>query len=152
MDIVDRFGTAELGKRAAKDIADAFLAEGIRKRFARLSREGYLGAARCGEQRGNLLPVLRERLTMPVLVCIGEDDPVRSACDVMVRELPEAQATDVQGHRPRHPGAAPEQYAGKCCGSSTTSRRSVRSRKAYGGLDWSARREALPRRVPGTRR
>ncbi len=111
MDIVDRFGTAELGKRAAKDIADEFLAEGIRKRFARMSREGYLGAARVRRHRGNLLPVLRERLTMPVLVCIGEDDPVRSACDVMVRELPEARYVTFQGTGHGIPALRPEQYA-----------------------------------------
>lgn len=110
VDIVDRFGTAELGKRAAKDVSDPFLAEGIRKRFSRLSREGYLGAAKVRRERGNLLPVLRERLTMPVLVCIGEDDPVRSACDVMVRELPEARYLTFKATGHGIPALKPEVY------------------------------------------
>ena len=110
-DIVDRLGTEELGKRAAKDIADPFLAEGMRKRFARLSREGFLGASRVRRERTNLLPVLRERLTMPVLVCIGEDDPVRSATEVMVRELPGARYLTFRATGHGIPALQPEAYA-----------------------------------------
>jgi pimeloyl-ACP methyl ester carboxylesterase len=109
--IVDRFGTDELGKRAAKDVADPFLAQGIRKRFSRLSREGYLGAAKVRRERGDLLPVIGERLTMPVLVCIGEDDPVRSASDVMVRELPGARYLTFRGTGHGVPALRPEAYA-----------------------------------------
>ena len=116
MDIVERFGTAELGKRAAKDISDEFLAEGMRQRFARMSREGYLGAARVRRQREDLLPVLRERLTMPALVCIGEDDPVRSACDVMVRELPEARYLTFKATGHGVPAIRPEAYAREVLG------------------------------------
>ncbi len=110
MEIVDQFGTAELGKRAAKDITDPFLADGIRKRFSRLSREGYLGAAQVRRSRGNLLPVLKERLTMPVLVCIGEDDPVRSASNVMVRELPAARYVTFRSTGHGIPSLRPEEY------------------------------------------
>jgi pimeloyl-ACP methyl ester carboxylesterase len=110
-DIVDRFGTAELGKRAARDIEDPFIAEGLRKRYARMSREGFLGAAQVRRQRGNLLPVLRERLTMPVLVCIGEDDPVRSAANVMVRELPAARYLTFKATGHGIPAARPESFA-----------------------------------------
>ena len=109
-EVVDRFGTAELGKRAARDVADPFVAEGIRKRFSRLSREGYLGAARVRRERGNLLPLLRERLTMPVLVCIGEDDPVLSACEVMMRELPAARYLAFKGTGHGIPALKPEAY------------------------------------------
>jgi pimeloyl-ACP methyl ester carboxylesterase len=111
IDIVDRFGTAELGKRAARDVADEFLAEGIRNRYARMSREGFLGTARVRQQRGNLLPVLRERVTMPTLVCIGEDDPVRSASNVMVRELPEARYLTFKATGHGIPALRPEAYA-----------------------------------------
>ncbi|MGE0601932.1 MAG: alpha/beta fold hydrolase [Dehalococcoidia bacterium] len=111
MEIVEAFGTAELGKRAAKDITDPFLAEGIRKRFSRLSREGYLGAASVRRSRGNLLPQLRDRLTMPVLVCIGEDDPVRSASDVMMRELPEARYVTFRGTGHGIPSLRPDEYS-----------------------------------------
>lgn len=111
MDIVERYGPAELGKRAARDVQDEFLADGIRKRFARMSREGYLGAAKVRRERGNLLPVLSERLTMPALVVIGEDDPVRSACDVMVRELPGARYLTFRGTGHGVPAIRPEAYA-----------------------------------------
>jgi pimeloyl-ACP methyl ester carboxylesterase len=111
MHVVDRFGPAELGKRAAKDVADPFLAEGIRKRYARLSREGLLGAAKVRRERPDLLPALRERITMPTLACIGEDDPVRSACDVMVRELPAARYLTFTATGHGIPALQPEAYA-----------------------------------------
>lgn len=88
---VDRFGPAEAGKRAARSVDDPFLAQGIRDRYARMSRNGILGCARARRERPNLLPVIGERLTIPVLICIGEEDPVRGACDVMARELPGAR-------------------------------------------------------------
>ncbi len=86
-EVVERFGTAELGKRAAANITDSFLAEGLRKRYARMSREGYLGAASVRRERPDVLPLLGERLTMPVLVCTGTDDPVHSASMVMANEI-----------------------------------------------------------------
>jgi pimeloyl-ACP methyl ester carboxylesterase len=110
-DIVERFGTDELGKRAAKDIADPFLAEGLRKRYARMSRDGFLGAARVRRERANLLPILRERLTMPVMVCIGDEDPVFSATEVMLRELPEARHIIFKGTGHGIPALRPEAYA-----------------------------------------
>lgn len=110
-DIVDRLGTDELGKRAARDVADPFLAQGIRKRFSRLSREGYLGAAKVRRERQNLLPVIAQKLTMPVLICIGEDDPVRSASDVMARELPGARNVLFKGTGHGIPSLRPESYA-----------------------------------------
>lgn len=91
VDTVDRFGPAEAGKRAARSVEDPFLAQGIRDRHARMSRSGILGCARVRRERPSLLPVIGERLTIPVLICIGEDDQVRSACDVMARELPGAR-------------------------------------------------------------
>lgn len=91
VDTVDRFGTAEAGKRAARSVEDPFLAQAIRDRYARMSRDGILGCARVRRERPDLLPLLAERITVPVLICIGEDDPVRSASDVMARELPEAR-------------------------------------------------------------
>ena len=111
MDIVERFGTAELGKRAAREVQDEFLAEGIRRRFARMSREGYLGAAKVRRERASLLPVLGERLTMPALLIIGEDDPVRSACDVMARELPGARYLTFRETGHGVPALRPDAYA-----------------------------------------
>ncbi len=110
-ELVERFGTAELGKRAAREVADPFLAEGLRKRYERMSREGYLGAASVRRSRPDLLPVLRERITVPVLICIGEDDPVRSACDVMARELPEARYLTFRGTGHGVPALRPDAFS-----------------------------------------
>lgn len=88
--IVEAFGTAELGKRVAATVKDTFLAEALRRRYASMTREGYLGAARVRRERPDLTGRLRE-LTMPVLIATGDADPVRSAADVMLLELPEAR-------------------------------------------------------------
>ena len=84
-------GMAALGKKLAADVSDSFLADAIRNRFGRMNADGYLGAARTRRERPDLTPILRERLTMPVLLCDGEDDPVFCALDVMARELPHAR-------------------------------------------------------------
>ena len=109
-EIVAKFGTAELGKRAAARIGDTFLAEGMRKRYARMSRDGYLGAARVRRKRPSLLPRLRERLTMPVLIAIGEDDPGHSASEVMARELPGARVVEFTGTGHGVPVLRPEPW------------------------------------------
>lgn len=88
---VGRHGTARLGKRAAAGITDPFLAGALRDRYARMSPEGYLAASRVRRERPDLLPYLHERLTMPVLICTGGDDPVHSASLAMARELPGAR-------------------------------------------------------------
>ncbi len=110
-DVVDRFGTAEVGKRAAADVKDPFLAEGLRKRYSAMRRDGWLGAARVRRERPSLLPVIGEQLTMPVLVCIGENDPVRSASDVMVRELPGARYLTFKDCGHGIPALRPEAFA-----------------------------------------
>lgn len=88
---VRQSGMAGLGRQATASITDEFLAGGIRKRYERMSSAGYLGAAQVRRTRPDLLPVLKERLTMPVMLCIGEDDPVLSATEVMATELPAAR-------------------------------------------------------------
>ncbi|HMO53966.1 MAG TPA: alpha/beta fold hydrolase [Tepidiformaceae bacterium] len=110
-DVVERFGTAEVGKRAAASVADPFLAEGVRRRYTAMRRDGWLGAARVRRERPNLLPLIGERLTMPVLVCIGEDDPVRSACEVMVRELSGARFLTFKECGHGIPSLRPEAFA-----------------------------------------
>jgi 3-oxoadipate enol-lactonase len=110
-DVVERFGTAEVGKRAAANVTDPFLAEGIRKRYSAMRRDGWLGAAKVRRERPNLLPVLREKLTMAVMVCIGENDHVRSACEVMVRELPGARFLTFKDCGHGIPSLKPEQFA-----------------------------------------
>lgn len=87
-ELVARLGPAELGKRAAAAIADPFLAAGMRARYAHLDRDGFLGAAHASHSRPDLLPVLEERLTMPVLICSGAEDPARSTSEVMASRVP----------------------------------------------------------------
>ncbi|GIW17144.1 MAG: alpha/beta hydrolase [Tepidiforma sp.] len=110
-EVVRKFGTAELGRRAAASVADPFLARGVRERYARLSAAGWLGCARVRKERPDLLPLLRGRLTMPVLVAIGEDDPVRSASEVMAGELPDARVVTFRGTGHGVPVLAPQAFA-----------------------------------------
>jgi pimeloyl-ACP methyl ester carboxylesterase len=90
-EVAQRFGMRELGRRMAATVSDPFLAEGLRNRFARMRPEGYLGAAKARRERPDLIAELGPRLTMPVLICTGDQDPVRSAADVMAEELPGAR-------------------------------------------------------------
>jgi 3-oxoadipate enol-lactonase len=108
--VVERLGTAELGKRAAAKVSDSFLADALRKRYARMSREGYLGAARVRRERPDVLPLLRERLTMPVLVCTGSEDPVHSASMVMAAEIPGARVVTFKQTGHGIPGLRPEAF------------------------------------------
>ncbi len=89
-EVVARFGTAELGKREAAKISDPFLADGIRKRYAAMSSDGFLGAIHARQARADLIPQLGERLAMPLLICAGENDPVRVAAEVIEAEVPSA--------------------------------------------------------------
>jgi pimeloyl-ACP methyl ester carboxylesterase len=89
-EVVARFGTAELGKREAAKLTDAFLAEGLRKRYASMSDDGFLGAIHARQVRPNHIPVLADKLTMPLLICAGEADPVRVGAEVIAAEVPTA--------------------------------------------------------------
>lgn len=109
-EVVRKFGTATLGKRMAADVADAFLADGIRERFARLDADGYLGASLTRRTRPDLTPVLREKLTMPVMLCDGDEDPVFSALDVVADELPGARVVVFRGAGHGLPAQRPEQF------------------------------------------
>lgn len=92
VEVVQKMGTAELGKRAAASVKDPFLAQALKKRYSRMSREGFIGAAHTRRSRPDLIPLLATRLTMPVMLVTGDKDPVRSAFDVMRGELPAARA------------------------------------------------------------
>lgn len=88
---VEKLGTRALGKEIAAGIGDAFLREGIVRRYAALTAESYLGTARIRRERPNVLPLLRDRVTAPTLVCAGDRDPVRSASEVIAAEMPAAR-------------------------------------------------------------
>ncbi len=103
-------GTATLGKRLAAGIGDPFLAEGMRKRYAKLDTNGFLGAALTRRTRPDLTPLLGERLTMPVMLCDGDADPVYCALEVMARELPGARVVTFKGAGHGLPAVRPEQF------------------------------------------
>jgi pimeloyl-ACP methyl ester carboxylesterase len=109
-EVVRNHGTAELGKRAAARITDPFLASALRDRYARMSGEGYLAASRVRRERPDVLPMLAERLTMPVLICTGSRDPVNSASLVMAEQLPEARVVTFNGAGHGLPAVAPEKF------------------------------------------
>jgi pimeloyl-ACP methyl ester carboxylesterase len=110
VEVVERWGTAELGKRAAADISDPFLAEGLRRRYAAMSREGYLGAARVRRERPDVLPLLAERLSMPVLVCTGSQDHVHSASLLMAGRIPGARVVTFRDTGHGIPALRPEAF------------------------------------------
>ena len=109
--LVERFGAGELGKRAAARVSDPFLASALRDRYARMSTEGYLAASRVRRERPDLLPVLAERLTMPVLICTGSEDPVHSASLAMATELPGARVVTFRDKGHGLPAVAPEAFS-----------------------------------------
>jgi pimeloyl-ACP methyl ester carboxylesterase len=100
VETIDRYGPLEAGRRAARNESNEFFADGIRRRYANMRREGIVGAAHARRNRRDLTDLLRTTLTMPVLLCMGEEDPVRSALPVMARELPGARQVTIQqtGH------------------------------------------------------
>lgn len=91
MEAMAKLGSAGVGRRAATSVRDDFLAQGVRERYARMSTDGLLGAARVRRERPDLLGVIGGRLTMPVLVCTGDRDPVHKASLVMAEQLPGAR-------------------------------------------------------------
>lgn len=96
VDEVARFGPLEAGRRAARDVGDDFLVGAIRRRYARMNGEGIVGAAQARRTRRDVTPLLAG-LTMPVLLAMGENDPVHSALAVMARELPHARRVTFGG-------------------------------------------------------
>ena len=96
-EMVRALGTAELGRRAARSVKDPFLAEALRRRYAAMLPEGYLGASRARRERPDLIPLLRERLTFPVLLCVGDEDPAGAGTRVLAEELPAARVITFRG-------------------------------------------------------
>lgn len=90
-EVVRKVGTAGLAKRVTAGMKDPFIAEGMRRRVARMRPDGYIGASMMRRERPDLIPVLAERLTMPLLLCIGDADPARSGMRVIAEEVPGAR-------------------------------------------------------------
>ncbi|MEP6872055.1 MAG: alpha/beta fold hydrolase [Anaerolineaceae bacterium] len=109
--MIAQHGSDGAGKRAAASVRDPFLAEGIRKRYERIHAEGFLGAARVRRERPDLLGVIGERLTGPVLICTGDEDPVHCASLLMADQLPAARVVTFRGTGHGIPARAPELFA-----------------------------------------
>lgn len=109
--LIARFGSAGAGRRAAADVSDPFLAEGIRARYERIQADGFLGAARVRRERPDLLGVIGEHLTSPVLVCTGDEDPVHCASLLMAAQLPSARVVTFRNTGHGIPARAPELFA-----------------------------------------
>lgn len=109
-ELVQRLGTAGLGRRAAAGVHDPFLAEGIRHRYAAMRAEGFLGAAKVRRERPNLIPVLRERITCPVLLCVGDKDPAAAGTRVLAEELPGARVVTFKGTGHGVPALRPDTF------------------------------------------
>ncbi len=90
-ELVRKLGMAGLAKRKASNMRDPFMGEGVRRRIGNMSADAYLGASMMRRRRPDLIPVLAERLTMPVLLCVGDADPARSGMRVIAEEVPGAR-------------------------------------------------------------
>jgi len=90
-EVVRRLGTVGLGRCAAASVRDPFLAEGVRARFQAVNADGFLGTALAQRERRDLIPALGDRLTCPVLLCVGDQDPAAAGTRVIAEELPAAR-------------------------------------------------------------
>lgn len=100
-------------ERATSRIADPGEREEARRRLSRTSANGFVGAAHMRRSRPSVIHLLRERLTMPVMLVTGDQDPVRSAFDVMRAELPGACAVTFEGIGHGVPMLSPERFFGE---------------------------------------
>jgi pimeloyl-ACP methyl ester carboxylesterase len=89
-------GIALAAKKAAATVNDEFLSHGVRAARQRASANCIVGGAHARRTRPSQLGLL-DRLTMPVLVCIGSEDPVFSAAEVLIEGLPAARYVIFQG-------------------------------------------------------
>lgn len=110
--IAERMGMESLAKTVTEHVSDTFLADSLRKRFAGISRDGFLGAAKTRRERRDVSGLLRANLTMPVLLCAGQDDPVFSALRVMADELPEARVVEFEDCGHGVPFIKPGEFSG----------------------------------------
>ena len=109
--LIAQHGSAGAGKRAAANVRDPFLADGIRRRYDNIHSEGFLGAARVRRERPDLLGVIGEKLTGPVLVCTGDEDPVHCASLLMAERLPAARVVTFRNTGHGIPARVPDLFA-----------------------------------------
>lgn len=106
-----KLGPSGAARLRAADVVDGFLAAGVRARSGRMDPSGYPGAARARRERPDLLPVIGGRLTMPVLICTGDRDPVHGASLVMAEQLPAARVVIFRDTGHGIPVCAPKAFS-----------------------------------------
>ena len=109
--MIAQHGTAGAGKRAAANVSDPFLADGIRKRYERIQGDGFLGAARVRRERPDLVGVIGTQIKSPVLICTGDEDPVHCASLLMAEQLPAARVVTFRNTGHGIPVRAPDLFA-----------------------------------------
>ena len=110
--IAARMGMQALAKQATANVSDRFLADSLRKRYAKMSPEGFLGAAKTRRERRDVSGLLKTNLKMPVLLCAGQDDPVFSALAVMSDEIPDARVVEFKDCGHGVPFIKPGEFSG----------------------------------------
>jgi len=110
-EIAWRLGTAGLGRCEASTVRDPFLAEGVRRRYAALCTEGFVGTARARRERRDLIPALRDGIACPVLLCSGDLDPAAAGMRVIAEELPGARVATFKNTGHGVPLLRPDAFA-----------------------------------------
>ncbi|OAI40835.1 hypothetical protein AYO38_04970 [bacterium SCGC AG-212-C10] len=108
-ELVAARGTGMAAKKAAATVSDEFLAGGVRAARQRAQANCIVGGAHARRTRPSQLGLL-DRLTMPVMICIGSEDPVFSAAEVLIEGLPEARYVIFEGSGHGVPALRPGQF------------------------------------------
>jgi pimeloyl-ACP methyl ester carboxylesterase len=90
---VQKRGTRALGARLARELGDSFLGEALLATYEALATEGFVAAVEARQVRPDRTEELAS-LAMPMLLCTGEDDPQRSAAELMASRIPGARVVE----------------------------------------------------------
>ena len=108
---VRAFGMRVLSRKQAAEVRDQTLGRAITAQAVGRSADGWLGAAHARKTRPDLIDRLRGKLSMPVLICTGDEDPLRSASDVMREEISGARSVVFEDTGHGIPLARPHAFA-----------------------------------------
>ncbi len=104
-----RFGIRRAAAIAAEPFRDAGVREAIRARYRHVDAEGFAAAVVARAARGDALPRLAG-LPVPVLVVTGDNDPLRSAAELLAQTLPTARLVTIPGCGAGAPFVAPRAF------------------------------------------
>ena len=114
-DAFTRFGSIGAGVFVAKDLVNPSLRAAMRARYNTFDARGLTAAMSARRERGNSLTVL-SLLTMPCLVVTGEEDPLRSAAELLEKTLPRARLITIADCGAGAPFVAPKAFE-SCLGA-----------------------------------